>query len=358
MDKQPIHCSIALFSISMKHRLTLVTLGLLCFLQVSSFAGQDLQARLENSLKHARSLTNLEIRMLDISIYSHTSPNAGRTDFSSTNLYTYIASRPKYRATCEVVSAAQTNATRLSEAAFNGASFVTYNADTRMVTRQDRILDSSESELPANPLIAPFLFLSKNSDDCPACLLRFSDIAAPDFAKGLILPEGQRSNGALRISMPGRPIGKKPTLWKIDIDETGDSFTPKAVNIIIYAGGEIAYTLLNYTNLGGYEFPTTVKWISTTYPPTSPPTVRSTGITTVSSVGIPEDIPASTFEIDETPAAVVWDADHKKLTKMAPALVSYGAKWNLRRQIIMAILLLTAISLPILAVKRFLRKSG
>lgn len=339
----------------MRYRLPSFILGLLCSLRVASSASQELQARLQNSLKSARSLTNVEIQLLHTSIYP-TSPK--ESDFSSTYQYTYIASGPKFRATCKLVSATHTNTTKLSEAAFNGTSYVTYSADTRLMTRQDKISGSGSSELIASPLIAPFLFLAKNADTCPGCPLRFSDIVSPDFAKGLILPKGQQSNGVLHIVMPGLPLGKKPTSWKIDIDETGDSFTPKAVTITIDAGMELAYTLLNYTNLGGYQFPTTVKCIASAYPPTSPPTVKSTETASVISARIPEDIPDSTFEIDEELAVVVWDAGQKRLTKMAPNIASNVSKWNLKRRVILAILLLTAITLPIMAFQGLSRKSG
>jgi hypothetical protein len=115
---------------------------------------------------------------------------------------------------------------------------------------------------------------------------------------------------------------------------------------------------MNYTNVGGYHFPTTVKSLQTVYPPTSPPTVVSEGITTVSSVHIPQAIPDSTFEIDSGSAAAVWDADEKKLTKIAPDLARKVSKRNLKRGVIMTVLLLTAVLLPIMAFKGLSRQSG
>jgi hypothetical protein len=300
---------------NMKKSLALV---LAASLPLVSFAAQDVQARFEKSLKDARSLTNVEIQMLETAAYP-ASPK--ETDFSSTFQYTYIASGPKFRATYKLVSATQTNTCKRSEAAFNGTSFVTYNADTHMMTRQDKMPGSAASgELMVSPLTVPFLFLGKHSDDCPGCLLRFTDIASPDFSKGLILPKAQPANGLLHISIPGRALAKKPTSWRIDIDEAGDSFTPKAVTYIIESGGQLTYTLLNYTNLGGYQFPTTIKCIAATYPPTSPPTVKSTGITTVTSVRIPAQIEDSLFNLDdeEQMAETIWDADEKRLTKSGP----------------------------------------
>ena len=139
--------------------------------------------------------------MLETSMYP-VSPK--ETDFSSTCQYTYIASGPKFRATCKLISATQTNSIKLSEAAFNGTSFVTYDADARRMTRQEKIPGNAASgELMVNPLNAPFLFLTKHSDSCLTCLLRFTDIASPDFAKGLILPKAQPSNGCFTFSCLG-----------------------------------------------------------------------------------------------------------------------------------------------------------
>ncbi len=294
-------------------RLSLIVGLLTCFPLVSS-AAQNVQARFEKSLKDARSLTNVEIQMLETSIYP---PSPKETDYSSTVHYTYIASGPKFRATCTLISATQTNSIKRFEAAFNGTLFITYNADTRMMTRGEKIAGSSSSELSASPLIAPFLFLTKNSDNCPTCLLRFTDVASPDFARELILPKGQPSNGMLHISMPGPPLAQRPTSWKIDIDAAGDSFTPNAVTLTIEAGGILKYTLLNYTNLGGYQFPARIECVHTLYPPTSPRRVKSTIITTVTSVRIPDQIADSVFELgeEENSAKTIWDSDHKKIVK-------------------------------------------
>jgi hypothetical protein len=302
----------------MKTQRVSVILGLIACLPFVSSADQDVQARFEKSIKDARSLTNVEIQMLETSMYP-ASPK--ERDFSSTFQYTYIASGPKFRATCKLVSATQPNTRKLAEAAFNGTSFVTYIADARRMTRQGKIPGSAASgELMVSPLILPFMFLEKHSDDCPSCPLRFTDIASPDFARGLILPKAQQSNGLLHIFMPGLPLANKPTSWKIDMEEAGDSFTPRAVTHVIEGGGQLTYTLLNYTNLGGYRFPTRIECVNSSYPPTSPPTVESTGVTTITSVRIPAQIPDSVFNLhdEEQTAETIWDADEKQLTKSGP----------------------------------------
>ena len=117
--------------------------------------------------------------------------------------------------------------------------------------------------------------------------------------------------------MPGLPLAKKPTAWTVDIDEAGGSFTPEKVSLVIEAGQEIVWKLLNYTNVGGYEFPTKIVMTVNAYPPTSPPTWMSTITVTVISARIPDRIPDSTFSLEdeEKSAATVWDSDRMKTVK-------------------------------------------
>jgi hypothetical protein len=148
-------------------------------------------------------------------------------------------------------------------------------------------------------------------------------LASDYFVKVYQIPKEQKSDGLLEISVPGLPFGKQPTTWKIAIDEVGDSFTPKMVRWI--APGrrlENVYEFLDYTNLGGYQFPSRIEWVTRSYPATSPPTLLATGTVTLISARIPDEIADSTFNLDneEKKAAVVWDWDQRKLTKSAPQL--------------------------------------
>lgn len=112
--------------------------------------------------------------------------------------------------------------------------------------------------------------------------------------------------------MPGLTLAKQPTAWKIEIEEHDDSFMPRTITTAIPGGRvQVANRLLNYTNLGPYHFPRTVEWTMTSYPPTTPQKLVSTGMMTVISARIPDHIADSTFRLDEEEslAAVVWDAD-------------------------------------------------
>jgi hypothetical protein len=174
-------------------------------------------------------------------------------------------------------------------------------------------------ECQNSPLIAPFMFLSQQSDKCLSCKLRFADVVAADFAQGMILPNGKESNGLIHVAAPGLPLGNQPTLWSISVDETGDSFTPRSIiRTIPGFGQQAAYTLLGYTNLGEYKFPTTIAWSASGYSGTSSPSLLSTGMITVVSMRVPEHVPDATFQLDEELAVTIWDSDQGKFTKSGP----------------------------------------
>jgi hypothetical protein len=285
---------------------------------------RDIQARLEEYLRDASSISNVEVKMIDIMWIKDSSELGGsdaeEKEFSRTFEYYYLLFEGKYRASCKLVSGTRTNLVKFSETAFDGTSYVACDADHGQMTKSRRYLLGERGELQNSPLIAPFMFLSRHSDDCLPCKLRFTDIVAADFAKGLILPKGQASNGLIHISVPGLPLGKQSTLWGIAVDERGDSFTPRSITRTIPGlGQEIVYKLLSYTNLGKYEFPTAIAWTASTYTPTSSPSVISTGMTTLVSIRIPEHVAGSSFQLDEGSAVIIWDSDQGKLTKSGPS---------------------------------------
>jgi hypothetical protein len=324
---------------------------LLCWPLYGS-ADQQVQARFEKSLKDARSLSNVEIEWLDElwmdSVPSLRGPNI--TPHTRTFQYSLIESGEKFRAACKLTATTTTNLGALDEAVFDGKMFSTYSADTRHMTKRSMYPEGSGSESDYNPLIAPFMFLTRRSDSCMRCVLRFSDIKSEGFAEGLTLPVGQRTDGFLEIAMPGLPLLKHPTTWKIVIDESGDSFTPKSIERIFPAIGKTVISrLLDYTNLGAYWFPSRIEWEEMSYPATSPPTLLSTGLVTLISARIREDIPDSVFKLDseEKDAKVIWDWDQNKLKRSDPGAIKVLAANNTARTSMLLLIVFTTLVIPI-----------
>ena len=307
----------------MKKKLATLSMAFVAFWPFSSSADQDVQARFEKSLNDTKSISNVEIEWLDTLTLQHPPAiiSTNGKAFSRTFQYSFIASGPKYRAVCKLISATQTNLVKFSESAFDGDSYATYSSGGQQMTKGSRPPLGGEGESPDNPLIAPFMFLSSQSDDGRMHILRLTDIISDEFTKGYSLPTGSRTNGLLEIVVSGHPLGGQPTQWVIGIDEAGDSFTPIIIKAI--APGkkmETVSSLLNYTNLGAYHFPTKIEWTMSSYPPTSPPTVIASGTVSVISARTPNQIADSVFKMDseEKEAASVWDWDQQKLIKSAP----------------------------------------
>jgi hypothetical protein len=305
---------------------TLLILVALIGSVASCVGGQDLEARLEKSLRDASSISNVEVRMVDVLWIKDYSLLEGKPSdgvaFSRTFEYYYLAFGRKYRTSCKLLSGTRTNLAKHFESAFDGTTYVCYDADQRYMTKSHSYQRGDRGECQNGPLVAPFMFLSRVSDDCPSCTLRFSDVVAPDFTNGLMLPRGQESDGLLHISMPGHILVKQPTLWSICIDKTGESFTPRVIRWAIPGGAqETIYKLLNYTNVGTYQFPATIAWTASSYPPTSPPSVIATGMTTLVSIRMPKQVAGSAFLLNEDSAVRIWDSDQKTFTKSGPGSV-------------------------------------
>ncbi len=305
----------------------ILILAILCGISAAA-RGQNapLQIRLEKALENARSITNVEIQYDDLLWMKKLpgergEPSGFTNGFTRTMHVRYVAADGKYRSECRFESPQTTNITTFIETAFDGKLWSEFDGRTGHLVQQDGDGRPPGGEhSPFSPLIQPFLFLSMASDDCPVCGLRFTDLRSPDILNGLILPDAKRSNGVLHLSFPGLPRFGVNQLWSIAIDDADPDFTPRSISRTIYFSGQsphdfqATYALSDYTNLGAYHFPT--KLASTTFHvPTNKllaPTLASTGMVTVMSIRIPTEIPDTTFRLDESKAAHIWNAGETK----------------------------------------------
>ena len=247
--------------------------------------------------------TNGKVFSMNISIFLHS-----------------LGTKILLRLACKLISATQTNLIKFSESAFDGDSYAAYSSGSQQMARGSRPPMGGEGESPDNPLIAPFMFLSSQSDD-GVHILRFTDIISDEFTKGHSLPTGSKTNGLLEIVVSGHPLGGQPTQWVVGINEASDSFTPTIIRHIV-PGQEMEQvsSFQNYTNLGAYHFPTKIEWTMSSYPPTSPPNVIASGTASLISARTPDQIEDSVFKMDseQKEAVSVWDWDQQKLIKSAP----------------------------------------
>ncbi len=309
----------------MKSKPAFIFLGVVVCWPVGGHADQNLQARFRAALKDVRSVTNVEVKWLDTAWFGGPAllRVVGVKQLSRTFQYSFIASGQRFRATCRLMSSTKTNQmTGRLEFAFDGKTFVDYDAGQRRMTTGTGRLPGSNAESADNPLVAPFKFLTKYGDKSIGYVLRFTDIASGGFANGFTLPPAQESGGLLELSMPGLPLGKKPTMWKIAFDNAGDAFAPKMITFIAPGSKyEEVDRLLAYTNLGAYRFPSRTEWTTTSYPPTTPPTLLVTGLVTLVSASMPEHVPDSEFELkrERGLADSILNLTTKSFERVAPS---------------------------------------
>ncbi len=289
--------------------------------------------RLEKALENARSITNVEIQYDDVlwikgkpisAAESNDWERAMHTSYPFANDYTYIthnkyiSSGGKYRAESRGESPQKTNINNFTEMAFDGKLWSEFNKrggsmDGSMVQQDGD--NQNDLENPYNPLLQPFLFLSRFSDDCKPCALRFIDLRSPDILNGLVLPDSESSNGMRHVSFPGLPLNGVNQLWSIAIDDADPDFKPRSISRTMYAGSglpyavETTYTLSDYTNIGAYHFPMKLAHRDFNVPTNKllAPTLASTGVVTLVSVKIPTQIPDATFRLDESKVAHIWN---------------------------------------------------
>jgi len=286
----------------------------LSWLPLTGAAVNDVQSRFEKSLQQAKSLAPVELEWLD-TLWMKNSPGPqavkdNKTEFCRILRYSYIVSGPKYRASCRLISSTHTNTVQAAESVFDGSLSSSYQGNSRyMVTMQGNPHWSS-GESSQNPLVAPLMFLTKRSDSCLDCMLRFTDITSDAVGAGLTLPPGENSDGLLQISIPGPPLAQQQRVWTISIDDASPAFTPKVITMIIPGNkGQMVNRLLNYTNLGGYQFPSRIEWTDTT--------LVATGTVQLISARFLEQVSDSVFRLDDelASAETIWDATQKKFIK-------------------------------------------
>src|SRR6266487_104296 len=236
----------------------ILVLAMLCgFSATARSQNTPLQLRLEKALENARAITNVEIQYDDIlwikgkPISAAESNDFSSTmkasypfanDFTRTSHITYRASDRKYRQEVRNESP-QTNIIKFKETAFDGKLWSDFNGSSAQMVQQDGDMLGDKND-PHGPLIQPFLFLSKESDDCFPCGgLRFTDLRSPDILNGLILSDAKSSNGILQLSFPGLPRFGVPQLWSITIDEAGPDFKPRSISSTLFTGSKGHYAL-------------------------------------------------------------------------------------------------------------------
>jgi cytochrome c biogenesis protein CcmG/thiol:disulfide interchange protein DsbE len=297
------------------------------------------QISLEKALEHARAITNIEIHYDDV-LWIQGMTNAPKpfsNDFVRTCHISYIASNGKYRSECVTESPSTTNIVRIIQDTFDGKLWSEFSS-SGVMTEQDGD-HPNDAENPYNPLVCPFLFHSPASDENFPGPLRFADLHDPDILRCLFLPAGEHSAHMNQMSFTGLPRNRVNQLWSIDIDDIDPDFKPRIISQTVYMGGQrpfenvTTYILSDYTNLDRYYFPTKIAYRSVSIPTNHllSPMLELTGIVTMVSIVTPQQIPDSTFRLDESKAKLVWNTRESKGYGVGLVLADDGSNIVVKR---------------------------
>jgi hypothetical protein len=312
------------------------------------------QARLEKTVRYLRATTNIELHGVS-QLWIHKL----KGDYTSSSEFLFIASGQKYRKEIRSTSS-DTNTIKLFETAYDGSLLATLNpsAGYMIQSSHDQLGDQAPGD---NPLTENLKFLSKDSDQCKGCRLMFNAIISDNFLDGVNLTNVEKNGDLLQISFPGRNVDGRATTWKIIMGNSGDQFTPQSITRIIPREGEQTCNFETYTNLvininsNGVPqmltFPSVISYSATAYS-AIPSGVVLTGLTTVVSARIPEQIPDSTFRLDENLAKIIWSADKKDAIKGKPILKANEAKKTMAKMFVLSMFVITSVVFAILLIRR------
>ena len=268
-----------------------------------------MQMLFQKALKNAQQVTNVELYAADELSVQRPKGNS----FSKSSQFLFISSRGRYRTECRSESA-NTNVIKFYETAYDGSLFSGLDVNKAYMAQGDKDEPGDRSVNPLNPLIAHLVFLSKESDDCKGCRIRFTDVLSSSIASQVNLTNIQERNGFYEITVPGGRIDKKLTSWRISLAQSATNFTPKAIVRVVPGEAEVVYSFDNYTNVKNFWFPQSISYSAHAHSNiTASDTL--TGKTTVVSVTMPTNIPDSTFRLDEKQAKTIWNNDRQQIIK-------------------------------------------
>ena len=117
--------------------------------------------------------------------------------------------------------------------------------------------DSPTSLVPINPIIAPFIFLSKDDDACPVCLLRMGDVASGAAVHNLmaskITSTSEKLSGGgdvfFKVSS-GDYLDGAPVYWIVGVGQFNGSYIILSADRFSDQGkSQSIYRFFNYTNI-------------------------------------------------------------------------------------------------------------
>jgi hypothetical protein len=199
------------------------------------------------------------------------------------------------------------------EMSFDGAnSFVFLHPDKLLTIHRNRSIDVVASAIP-NPFFLPLLFLTPESDSCPACSLTLPESTdAAAWTERLSSPRAERlKSGAARLFISGRRHQEKDTYFVMEFDRDGRLV--RLEERLPSGNPVLSLDLAAYRAVPGAtgEFPVHLTLTGYAHGKALTSVMYHVQLVEVNQ----HATPLASYAIDRTKADIVWDASQRKFLK-------------------------------------------
>lgn len=308
-------------------------------------------ARLQSALRPFRAVTNVEIVAVD-EMWLNDPEEVGITNFFRKARLRFVMSGAKYRTECtnefDPQSFRQHKATLMPGfiQAYDGTRFYQYNPGSKIMATAQKDDAGDTSACPLNPAVAHFLFLSRESDDCPTCRVHWKDLVGGEPMRQLRYLQSWESNGVVAVCYAGPLLQGVTQLWTITLRASAHGFKPDSITRELPGIGKLWYRFHSYseffppgfTNSPGLILPTDFSYAAAKLDANAQLQTVITGRTVLVLLRFPEHVPHTEFELDTNAALVVWDKITSQPLKTANPYALTMERHKHKRLIILGIM--------------------
>lgn len=319
----------------------------------------EVRQRIEHAIEQLRQLDALEIEAVDelhVELAKLGLPAFGRRTW-----FKYVKFGSRYRVECtnEMVGplrtkAGNTNLVQKVVVTYDGTKWYQYVDDYRYLVVGRKNPPGDPSPCPLNPAIAHFVFLSKETDECPACRVLWDDVVTGSSWTNLSYQGCTRSNEVLEVTYAGLKLEGKTQYWSIVLDAEANGYEPRLIKRVIPDSAIMEYRFESYTNIafqvvdgqstGSLTIPLAFSYSAADLANGKlVPVLR--GSTKLLSVRFPKELPATLFQVDESDAMYVLDRDQNELVKTAGAYALVLREKSWKRPAILVTIVLVSVGM-------------
>jgi hypothetical protein len=224
---------------------------------------------------------------------------------------------------------------------YNGERFASFQGNIEQIT-YSRFDPAYDPFVPISPITACLVFLSRDGDACPACIIRVKDVItgeASEMLKNSQITEdqGTSTNESEAFILPSNKTGGLASYWRIALIKRGNMQEITSVTKFIGAGEfKGIFKFSDYTNIvcgdGNLSFPMVITMEAYTGS-----NLFKTELTRVMAVKLDPPIPEHAFDVAgdlNTRAKRILNADSKSYERLPGKSEQSNVKYRTARNVV------------------------